>query len=115
MIGQLPSNLLLTRVSPQYVIPSVSFLIIVKDQTFLHRLWQLELAWGLATLGTYSVKSVKALYALRFLGMDALLNKNISPDGSEYSWIVRVWVLSRHALHLGFLVRPFFLKANAIL
>ncbi|KAJ7171016.1 major facilitator superfamily domain-containing protein [Mycena filopes] len=49
VIGQIPSNLLLTRVSPQYVIPT------------------LELAWGLATLGTYSVKSVKALYALRFL------------------------------------------------
>ncbi|KAJ7717984.1 major facilitator superfamily domain-containing protein [Mycena metata] len=49
VIGQVPSNLLLTRISPQYVIPT------------------LELAWGLATLGTYSVKSVKALYALRFL------------------------------------------------
>jgi hypothetical protein len=33
---------------------------------------QLELAWGLATLGTYSVKSVKALYALRFLGSNLL-------------------------------------------
>ncbi|KAJ7723277.1 major facilitator superfamily domain-containing protein [Mycena maculata] len=49
VIGQVPSNLLLTRISPQYVIPT------------------LELAWGLATLGTYSVKNVKSLYALRFL------------------------------------------------
>ncbi|KAJ6461022.1 major facilitator superfamily domain-containing protein [Mycena sanguinolenta] len=48
VIGQVPSNLLLTRISPQYVIPT------------------LELAWGLATLGTYSVKNVEALYALRF-------------------------------------------------
>ncbi|KAJ6454570.1 major facilitator superfamily domain-containing protein [Mycena vulgaris] len=49
VIGQVPSNLLLTRISPQFVIPA------------------LELAWGLATLGTYSVKNVKSLYALRFL------------------------------------------------
>ncbi|KAJ7694821.1 major facilitator superfamily domain-containing protein [Mycena rosella] len=48
VIGQVPSNLLLTRISPQYVIPT------------------LELAWGLATLGTYSVKNVQSLYALRF-------------------------------------------------
>lgn len=49
VIGQIPSNLLLTRVSPRYVIPS------------------LEFAWGLATLASYGVKSYKALYALRFL------------------------------------------------
>ncbi|KAF7303675.1 MFS general substrate transporter [Mycena indigotica] len=48
VIGQIPSNLLLTRISPQLVIPT------------------LELAWGLATLATYSVKSVKSLYAIRF-------------------------------------------------
>ncbi|KAJ7061567.1 major facilitator superfamily domain-containing protein, partial [Mycena amicta] len=48
VIGQIPSNLLLTRISPQYVIPT------------------LELAWGLATLATYSVKSVKSLFAIRF-------------------------------------------------
>ncbi|KAJ7471177.1 major facilitator superfamily domain-containing protein [Mycena galericulata] len=48
VIGQVPSNLLLTRISPQYVIPT------------------LELAWGLTTLGTYSVKNVQSLYALRF-------------------------------------------------
>ena len=28
---------------------------------------QLELGWGIATLGSYGVKSYKALYALRFL------------------------------------------------
>ncbi|KAJ7243446.1 major facilitator superfamily domain-containing protein [Mycena rebaudengoi] len=49
VIGQVPSNLLLTRLSPHLVIPA------------------LEFAWGLATLGTYAVKDVKSLYALRFL------------------------------------------------
>ncbi|RSM19219.1 hypothetical protein CDV31_001895 [Fusarium ambrosium] len=49
VIGQLPSNLLLTRVSPRWVIPS------------------LEVGWGVATIATSAVKSYKALYALRFL------------------------------------------------
>ncbi|ODN73695.1 hypothetical protein L202_07240 [Cryptococcus amylolentus CBS 6039] len=49
VIGQLPSNLLLTRVEPRWVIPA------------------LELGWGVATLGSYAVKSYKSLYALRFL------------------------------------------------
>ncbi|WVQ72199.1 hypothetical protein IAR50_001745 [Cryptococcus sp. DSM 104548] len=49
VIGQLPSNLLLTRVEPRWVIPA------------------LELGWGVATLGSYGVKSYKSLYALRFL------------------------------------------------
>lgn len=49
VIGQIPSNLLLTRVSPRWVIPS------------------LEVGWGIATICTSSVKSYKALYALRFL------------------------------------------------
>jgi MFS family permease len=49
VIGQIPSNLLLTRVSPRYVIPS------------------LELAWGILTLATYKVPNYKVLYALRFL------------------------------------------------
>ncbi|WOO80349.1 Pantothenate transporter liz1 [Vanrija pseudolonga] len=48
VIGQIPSNLLLTRVSPRFVIPS------------------LELGWGIFTLASYSVKSYKALYAIRF-------------------------------------------------
>jgi MFS family permease len=49
VIGQIPSNLLLTRISPRYVIPS------------------LEVGWGIATICTASVQSYKALYALRFL------------------------------------------------
>ncbi|OWZ68204.1 hypothetical protein AYX14_05536 [Cryptococcus neoformans] len=49
VIGQIPSNLLLTRIEPRWVIPA------------------LELGWGIATLGSYGVKSYKALYALRFL------------------------------------------------
>lgn len=49
VIGQIPSNLLLTRVSPRWVIPS------------------LELGWGISTICTSTVKSYKALYALRFL------------------------------------------------
>ncbi|GAB7348214.1 hypothetical protein MBLNU459_g6213t1 [Dothideomycetes sp. NU459] len=49
VIGQIPSNLLLTRVSPRWVIPS------------------LEVGWGVATICTSSVQSYKSLYALRFL------------------------------------------------
>ncbi|RDW59119.1 allantoate permease-3 [Coleophoma crateriformis] len=49
VIGQIPSNLLLTRVSPRWVIP------------------MLEVGWGICTICTSSVKSYKALYALRFL------------------------------------------------
>ncbi|KAJ5753881.1 uncharacterized protein N7511_008034 [Penicillium nucicola] len=49
VIGQIPSNLLLTRISPRWVIPS------------------LEVGWGIATICTSSVKSYRALYALRFL------------------------------------------------
>ncbi|WVQ72198.1 hypothetical protein IAR50_001744 [Cryptococcus sp. DSM 104548] len=48
VIGQLPSNLLLTRVEPRWVIST------------------LELGWGIATLGSYSVKSYRSLYAYRF-------------------------------------------------
>jgi hypothetical protein len=49
VIGQIPSNLLLTRVSPRYVIPS------------------LEVGWGIATIATSAVQSYRSLYALRFL------------------------------------------------
>ncbi|KAM0820933.1 putative Major facilitator superfamily (MFS) profile domain-containing protein [Seiridium cardinale] len=49
VIGQVPFNLLLTRVSPRWVIPS------------------LEVGWGIATICTASVQSYQALYALRFL------------------------------------------------
>ncbi|KAL5385060.1 hypothetical protein DPSP01_004873 [Paraphaeosphaeria sporulosa] len=49
VIGQIPSNLLLTRVSPRWVIPA------------------LEVGWGIATFCTAAVKSYNELYALRFL------------------------------------------------
>lgn len=65
VIGQIPSNLLLTRVSPRWVVPSVSN---GKAHCAVHLLTsQLELGWGIATLGSYAVKDVKSLYALRFL------------------------------------------------
>ncbi|KAL2157333.1 hypothetical protein VTH06DRAFT_6271 [Thermothelomyces fergusii] len=48
VIGQIPFNLLLTRVSPRWVIPS------------------LELLWGVATISTAPIKSYQSLYALRF-------------------------------------------------
>jgi hypothetical protein len=47
-IGQIPSNLLLTKISPRWWIPS------------------LELLWGVCTLFTYKVTSVKGLYTTRF-------------------------------------------------
>jgi MFS family permease len=49
VIGQIPSNLLLTRVSPRWVIPA------------------LEVGWGISTICTSSVKSYQTLYAMRFL------------------------------------------------
>ncbi|OCF32318.1 pantothenate transporter [Kwoniella heveanensis BCC8398] len=49
VIGQIPSNMLLTRFEARLVIPA------------------LELGWGIATLGSYAVKNYQALYALRFL------------------------------------------------
>ncbi|EIN08776.1 MFS general substrate transporter [Punctularia strigosozonata HHB-11173 SS5] len=49
VIGQIPSNLLLTRVSPRWWIPT------------------LELGWGICTLFSYKVKSYQALYGIRFL------------------------------------------------
>ncbi|OJJ50431.1 hypothetical protein ASPZODRAFT_2118009 [Penicilliopsis zonata CBS 506.65] len=49
VIGQIPSNLLLTRLSPRWVIPS------------------LEVGWGIATICTSTVKSYKSLYVVRFL------------------------------------------------
>lgn len=48
VIGQIPSNLILTRVSPRIVVPV------------------LEAGWGIATLASYAVKDVRALYACRF-------------------------------------------------
>ncbi|PVH82352.1 MFS general substrate transporter [Cadophora sp. DSE1049] len=49
VIGQIPCNLLLTRISPRWVIPS------------------LEVGWGIATICTSRVVNYQALYALRFL------------------------------------------------
>jgi ACS family pantothenate transporter-like MFS transporter len=49
VVGQIPSNLLLTRVSPRWVIPS------------------LELGWGVATMCSSTVKTYRALYAWRFI------------------------------------------------
>ncbi len=48
MIGQIPFNLLLTRVSPRWAIPA------------------LELLWGIGTIAAASLKDYHALYALRF-------------------------------------------------
>lgn len=48
VIGQIPSNLLLTRVSPRWVIPS------------------LELLWGIATISASALKDIRSLYAMRF-------------------------------------------------
>ncbi|GAA5953681.1 hypothetical protein JCM8115_004121 [Rhodotorula mucilaginosa] len=47
-VGQIPSNLLLTRISPRWWIPT------------------LELVWGLCTLFSYKVTSYQGLYAVRF-------------------------------------------------
>lgn len=71
VIGQVPCNLILTRVSPRWVIPSVG-------SRYTHArtrlLWliliglsQLEVGWGIAVICMSSVKSYQALYALRFL------------------------------------------------
>lgn len=68
VIGQIPSNLLLTRVSPRWVIPGVSWLL--GPDSWLpanHFHKQLEVGWGLATICTCAVKDYQSLYALRFL------------------------------------------------
>ncbi|KAK5118535.1 hypothetical protein LTR85_008000 [Meristemomyces frigidus] len=48
ILGGIPSNLLITWVPPRYVLPAC------------------EIAWGLITLGTFKITSVKQLYVLRF-------------------------------------------------
>ena len=48
MIGQIPFNLLLTRVSPRWAIPS------------------LELLWGIGTISAAALKDHRGLYVLRF-------------------------------------------------
>jgi MFS family permease len=62
VVGQIPVNLFLTRVPPRYVICFVSLL----SASAAYSL-QLELGWGVATLGSYAVKNYQSLYALRFL------------------------------------------------
>jgi ACS family pantothenate transporter-like MFS transporter len=49
LIGQIPSQFLLTRVRPSYYIPTV------------------ELLWSIITFCFASVKNVKAVFALRFI------------------------------------------------
>lgn len=48
-LGQVPSNLILTRIPPRYWIPF------------------LEIGWGLATLASYRVQTCSQLYLVRFL------------------------------------------------
>jgi len=48
VIGQIPSNMILTRVAPRYWIPA------------------LEIGWGICTLASYKVKTYQNLYAIRF-------------------------------------------------
>ncbi|RSH93611.1 hypothetical protein EHS25_006257 [Saitozyma podzolica] len=72
VVGQIPSNLLLTRVSPRWVIPG------------------LELGWGVLTLATYAVKNTQALYACRFLV--GLLESGFYP-GIHY--LLGSWYTSR--------------------
>ena len=66
VIGQIPSNLLLTRISPRWVIAAVSIFPTSVTPTSLTLRPQLETGWGIATICTSSVQSYKALYALRF-------------------------------------------------
>lgn len=47
VLGQIPSNLILTRVAPRYWIPA------------------LEIVWGICTLASYKVNSYQQLYAIR--------------------------------------------------
>ncbi|TLD32514.1 transporter protein [Venturia nashicola] len=68
VIGQIPSNLLLTRVSPRWVIPT------------------LEVGWGIATICTSRVESYQALYALRFLAA-AYTNLNGVHGHAGWRWL----------------------------
>lgn len=70
VIGQIPSNLLLTRVSPRWVIPVVRNSSYPYPLVTLVRLTikpQLEVGWGIATISTSSVRTYRQLYAVRFL------------------------------------------------
>ena len=48
VIGQIPSNMILTRVAPRYWIP------------------MLEIGWGICTLASYKVNTYQQMYAIRF-------------------------------------------------
>ncbi len=48
VLGQIPSNMILTRVAPRYWISA------------------LEIGWGICTLASYKVKTYQQLYAIRF-------------------------------------------------
>lgn len=67
VIGQIPSNLLLTRMSPRWVIPTVRAFLL--DSIIIRMLMciQLEVGWGIAVMCMSRVKSYQALYGLRFL------------------------------------------------
>lgn len=80
IIGSIPSNLLITYVPPRYILPGC------------------ELLWGLITLFTYKVSSVKQLHILRFfLG----LLEGTSFVGIQYvlgSWYKRTELGKRTAI-----------------
>ena len=91
VIGQIPSNLLLTRISPRWVIPS------------------LEVGWGIATICTASVKSYRALYAMRFLVglfeyVSPLVASVSAPLRPRHSLRSQVRLLSWYPLHVRLLV-----------
>lgn len=67
VLGQIPINLLLTRVSPRWVIPTVRLLFIVFFEWMRRAEQQLILIWGIATLGNYAITNVTHLYVCRFL------------------------------------------------
>lgn len=64
VIGQIPSNLVLTRVSPRWVIPT------------------LEVGWAICTFCTASVQSYRSLYVLRFfVGLfECVLTAPLAPE-----------------------------------
>ena len=127
VIGQVPSNLLLTRVPPHLVMPALRFLLrLYYTQTLRRVNSKLELAWGIATLGSCAVKNYKALYALRFLVSppDPLLPllhypalkgaprwDSLNLDSTRGMYIFASWLMnlhlytrSKHALPLELLV-----------
>ena len=86
VIGQIPINLLLTVVSPRWVIPS------------------LELGWGIATFATSAVKDIHALYALRFLVGFFEYVPRLAPFYLCDPANRQIGILSWHPLHARLLV-----------